>query len=187
MLAFKRDALMKLHRIMAAAAVATTLATSSGAASAAVDYEFQAFSSFPVANGETFSGSFSATLPGFVTSDTPLPVASLASCTAISNLGPASCLDQALLVSFNPAYATVEFEVSSANTPDIGIFYYFDPSAFSAPGTYDTIVFGGDQAGELIVKSAGTVPEPGSWLLMAAGVAALASRRRRPGARSTAA
>lgn len=178
---------MKLHRITTAVAVALALGASSGAASASVEYDFQAISSFALDNGETFTGSFSVTLPNFVTADTTIPVGSLTSCTAISNLGPASCLSQGLLVSFDTNYATVEFGASSAATSDIGIFYYFDPSAFSAPGTYETIVFGSDQAGELIVKSASTVPEPGSWLLMAAGVAALASRRRRQGGQSTSA
>ena len=178
---------MALQRLFAAAAVASTLAAASGAASAAVEYDFTALSSFALDNGEVFTGSFSVTLPGFVTANTIIPVASLNSCTAVSSFGPATCLDPSLLVTFAPSYATVEIAYTSATTDNVGIFYYFDPTAFGAPGTYQTVVFGADQAGTLVVSNAGTVPEPDTWLLMALGAAALAGGLRRGAGRSMAA
>lgn len=171
---------MKLQRILAATAVATTLAAASASALASVEYDFTALSSFPDdVTGEFFTGSFSVTVPGFITSDTTIPVGSLTSCSAVSNLGAATCLDQGFLFNVTPDHVTVEFGVSSATTPNIGIFYYFDPGSFGAAGTYDTTIFGTDQQGTLVVKSTSSVPEPGSWLLMAVGMAALASRVRR--------
>ena len=170
---------MKLQRILAATAVATTLATSAASARASVEYDFTALSSFPNdTTGEFFTGSFSVTVPDFLTSDTTFTVGSLTSCSVVSSLGPATCLDQSFLFNFTPGQQTVEFGASSATTSGIGIFYYFDPGSFGAVGTYGTTVFGTDQQGTLVVKSTSSVPEPGSWLLMAAGVAALAGRRR---------
>jgi hypothetical protein len=178
---------MALQRLFAAAAVASALFAISGVASAAVEYDFTALTAFPLDNGEVFTGSFSVTLPDFVTADIILPVASLTSCSAVSSFGPATCLDPSLLPSFESGYATVAISYNSATTSDVGIYYYFDASAFTAPGTYQTTVFGTDQAGTLVVSNTGTVPEPDNWLLMALGAAALAGGLRRVAGRSTAA
>jgi hypothetical protein len=163
------------HRSLLTLAAIAAL-TASGAATAQVRYDFTAFSSFDF-DGEMFSGSFSVELPGFVTVDTSVPVASLLSCTVVASpAAPAQCRDQEFLFGFSPGTATISFGVQTDLNPGLGIFYYFDGAAFSTPGTHDSVLFGNEQAGRLTVS---VVPEPGQWALLALGLVVVGARARR--------
>lgn len=169
---------MKLHHLAATAALAVAALSAPSLVSAAqpVRYDFTALSSFEV-SGEQFSGSFSVMSDGFVTSDTIFPVGDLISCNVIvTPSAEASCRDQEFMLDVSPDTVTVSFGVHTDNNPGTGIFYYFDASAFSTPGLHETVIFGENQMGTLLVTA---VPEPGTYALMLCGLAGVAAWARR--------
>lgn len=142
-------------------------------AGAAVTYDFTALSSFAF-NGVQYTGSFSVTRPSFITPDASIPVAELTSCSITASNGEtADCTHQDFLGSIVPGYETVSLGINSPSFQG-GIFYYFDAGSFEALGTYDTVFFGSDQQGRLVVSGIPSpTPEPAGWLMMITGFGAI--------------
>ncbi len=176
---------MHLKSSLAVAALSISLGLASSGARAAVTYDFTALSSFDF-NGESFAGSFSVTLPGFITSRTNVPFADLTSCSVIDSGGPATCLAQDFLYGVTPGTETVGFHIESAANPGTEIYYYFDAGSFETPGTYTSVVLGTSQEGTLTVMRTSAVPEPGTLSMLVAGVGflAVASRRKKTATRA---
>jgi hypothetical protein len=156
----------------------------SAPASASILYSFTAFSSFgfgPDSN-EQFSGNFDLITPDFVTAGATFLPSDLIDCAAVSNFGPATCTGEGFLTGFAGSDLTISFGVQGTTT-GVGIFYYFVPAAFNTPGSYDTVEFGADQAGHLVVTDLGGtspgVPEPAAWTMMIAGFGLAGSALRR--------
>jgi len=145
-----------------------------------VQYSFTALSSTDF-NGESFTGSFSVVVPDFITANTTIPVASLSSCSAVSSLGPASCIDQNFYPHFGtgPFNDALAFGVSSAATPNVNFYYYFDEGDFGQLGTFQTNSVLSNQTGTLTITA---VPEASTWAMMAVGLVCMAVlvRRRTP-------
>jgi len=163
-----------LRKFCAAAAMAY-LPTMAGAA---VTYDFTAFSSFEF-NGVHYTGSFSLTRPDFIHLDASIPVANLTSCSITASNGEvAVCRAQDFVDTIVPGYETVSLGVDAPSFSG-GIFYYFDAGSFGAPGIYDTVFFGTDQQGRLVVSgSPSPTPEPAAWLMMIAGFGAIGGTMR---------
>lgn len=117
--------------------------------------------------------SFQFTAPGFVTSYTALSASDLDSCVA--------CFQPGTTVEFYPS-GTLPLVVSrdlirftDANDSVYGFF--FEPGAFSTPGTYTTIddgVYITSNVGTLTVQLVPALtPEPSSLLLVASGLLGL--------------
>jgi hypothetical protein len=183
----------------ARAGVAALLAgLSATAASAVVRYEFTAFSTFPNAffvfgaAPETISGGFTIEVPTYIGADTTFAPADLLSFSATGSLtGALTAGSQAFTLSGSFEDSVIFRFVGGPNSFEAGAAYYFADGAFSAPGTYDTVLFGPDQAGRLVVTNMGgngggggggpVVPEPATWAMMIAGFGLVggAMRRRR--------
>ena len=142
----------------------------------------------PAIPGETFTGAFTLTYNGFILgapgAGVVVDAADLDSCTATSNVGPATCDHQDFLLTVDNK-AIVSFGLHDSFFSG-GIFYYFDTAAFTSTGTFDTVLFGGSQQGRLVVTdigaATGAVPEPAGWALMIlgfGGVGAAVRHRRR--------
>jgi hypothetical protein len=169
---------MGRSKAFAVALVALATAIGSSAATASVRYDFTALSSDDVGPGfGTITGSFSYTAPTFVTPDVFVPAASMSDCTYLSTTGTASCSSEGFYNTIMPGYDTIIF---SGNTPggSVGVYYYFDPSAFGNDGTYSSLLFGSTQAATLQVTSSST-PEPTSWALMMIGIGGIGAVMRR--------
>lgn len=169
-----------MRNILLAVTALTACAVAAPAA-ALVQYDFTAYSSFPI-EGEQFSGSFSYTAPDFIVPDTTVDVADLTSCEAFSNLGPVTCREQGFISGLVDDMVTVSFGVNAVGGT-YGIFYYFVDTAFGTPGTYESTLFGTDQQGQLVVTDLGVVPEPASWAMMIAGFGLVGGAMRRRVAR----
>lgn len=170
-----------LKRFWFAFAATAALTLPARSASAQVRYDFTALSSFDF-NGEMFSGAFSVELPSLVTGNTLIPASSLSSCSVVPfPSAVAACGSQGFRFDIAPGYTTITFGVLTDLNPGTSIFYYFDATAFSTLGTHETVIFGTDQAGRLVVTDLATVPEPGTFAMLVAGlglVAVVANRRR---------
>lgn len=171
-------------RTFCAAAVMAYLPAMAGAA---VTYDFTAFSSFEF-NGVHYTGSFSLTRPHVIHPDASIPVADLTSCSITASNGEAAvCAAQDFLDTIVPGYETVSLGITAPSFNG-GIFYYLNAGSFGAPGTYDTVFFGTDQQGRLVVSgSPSPAPEPAAWLMMIAGFGAVGGAMRfraRPGHRT---
>lgn len=164
---------MKLRSL----ATLLALAWAPFAASADVRYDFTALSG-SASFGETAIGSFSITLPTFITATTIIPVAALTSCQANSNVGAAWCLDPWMLPTQHEGYDAVAFGWGSSINLGVHNYYYFADGALSAYGTYATLNSPGQEA-LLVVSEVGAVPEPATALTLMAGLAGLAALRRR--------
>lgn len=151
--------------------MAVLLGAAAQPAAAAVQYDFTAYSSFDLGTGATYNGDFTYVAPTYIVPDVAVPASALTSCAVFgSDNVPASCANQGFLngATYNqPTTVIVSFGFTSPSL-NAGIFYYFDAVAFSAPGTYQTVLFGTAQAGQLVVTDL-AVPEPASWALMIAG------------------
>jgi PEP-CTERM motif len=146
--------------------VGGAMLSSLGSANAEIRYDFTAYSAFDFGYGTLTEGSFTYFSPNFVVPNFTVPVADLASCSAaFSSSGPVACGDQSFLN--NISYETILFGISVTN-----LYYYFDPTAFSTPGTYQTVLFGDAQAAQLVVSIV-SVPEPSTWAMMLIGFAGL--------------
>jgi hypothetical protein len=168
-----------MQRLFLSAAV-TALALAASPANAAVRYDFQAFSSFPLGEPQdVVTGNFSLTLADFITSSTTVPFAGLSSCSATGSVtGVMLCGEQTLspVEGFNDFVGFGFFQPLGFSA----VYYYFTPGALSAVGTYDTVLFGQEQAGRLTVSVVGgAVPEPGSWAMMIAGFGLVGGVMRR--------
>jgi hypothetical protein len=132
-----------------------------------VSYQFFADSSYGAGPWTSVSGSFTYVANDFIRSDLTVPVAELFACsvTAVPADPPAVCGD----MSFAPGaygYDAVGFGIPTP-TGGVGVAYYFQPGAFSASGSYSTVVFGADQSGRLLVTA---VPEPASAVMLLTGL-----------------
>ena len=169
-----------MHKLLGIAAAAfAAIVTFATPASATVRYDFTALSSFDFGSGfGQITGSFSYLAPTFIVPDATIPVGSLLSCTYNSTEGPATCADQNFLNDVVPGNETIAFGGNTVGG-GIGVYYYFDSTAFSTLGVHDTVVFGTAQQGQLTVSSA---PEPATWAMMLVGFgglgAAMRSRRK---------
>jgi len=157
------------------AAVAMASLVSTGV-QAGVVYDFTAESSFT--GGIT--GSFTYTAPGFVASNVTISVASLDSCVVATPAGD-SCGDQQFFPDSSPLeggigdlHDTIGF-VGVTQT----VFYYFADGSFGTPGVYDTVLFGTEQAGHLVIRAVGEISEPATLALLGFAVAGLGFARRR--------
>lgn len=141
----------------------------SAPAAAAVIYDFTANTS---TSGST--GSFRVTTDDFLTTNTSFSVSELDFCI----VSEGDCRSQTFGV--GSSYDVVVFGAGSVYS-----YYYFNPGSFGGVGTYDTVLFGADQAGRLVVsESLSAIPEPTTWVMMIGGfaLAGSAMRRRRPAA-----
>jgi hypothetical protein len=171
---------------------ALALAMAAAPAAAVVTYTFEGLSAF----GNGNFGRFQINLPGPVTATTVFPAAQFTSCEVLSN-PDLSCGDHgftfATVGGFGIDADMIEFAVRGDNGFGEIIelsrtFYYFAPGAFGANGTYETIIFGQDQAAVLEVSGirgggggGPAVPEPASWAMLIAGFGLVgALQRRRP-------
>jgi hypothetical protein len=169
-----------------AGAFAFIIMAVSTTANAAVKYEFTAFSTFPTGVYTSVSGSFTYIAPDFVTSNTFIAPADLASCSASDSvLNPLTCSSQGFAFDVSPPQTTILFGVSGPQ--DTSFDYYFDPTAFSTVGVHDTVFFGTDQAAQLAVSEVSSVPEISTWAMMLLGFAGLGCAGYRRARRSYAA
>lgn len=162
-------------------ATVAALAFSVVPANAAVRYDFEAFSSFPLGTpSDIVTGRFSLTLADFVTSSKTVALADLTSCSAMGSVSGALPCDKQILTVGGGFDDYVLFGLVQPDGP-ANVAYYFAPGALSAAGIYDSTLFGKDQAGRLTVTVlGGAVPEPASWAMMIAGFGLVgASMRRR--------
>jgi hypothetical protein len=181
----------------ARAGVAALLAgLAATAASAAVRYEFTAYSTFPSAffvfgaNPESVTGSFTVEVPSYIGADTTFAPADLVSFSATGSLtGVLTAGSQAFTLSGDFEDSVTFRFVGGPDSFEAGAAYYFADGAFSAPGTYDTVLFGSDQAGRLVVTDLGgngggggggpVVPEPATWTMLIAGFGLVGGMLRR--------
>jgi hypothetical protein len=168
-----------MKRLLAVLLTATSFAAVP--ANATVRYDFTAFSSFDTNGEQITGGGFSFVASSFLTDDTNIPFGNLLSCSVSTTASSGTCLDQDMLFHVLQGYQTVSFGISTALNPSIGIYYYFDDGAFGAVGTYESQLFGADQAGRLVVTDlgGGAVPEPATWAMMIAGFGAVGFAMRR--------
>jgi hypothetical protein len=174
-----------LRKLYAMAALAWIAVLPAASAKAEIRYDFTAFSSFAIPPYGEFTGSFTYYSPTFIVPDATIPAADMSSCsTNLSAVGDAGCSWAEFDNDVSPPDTTIVLE---SGTPAVGAFYYFDSAAFSTLGTHDTVLFGDDQAGELVVTEVG-VPEPATWamVLLGFGGLGLAARYRRTGRRASA-
>lgn len=161
------------------------------AARAAVTYDFVADSAFGNPNigyGGTFHAAFTLTVSRYITADTRFQPSELDSCSVASSTRALTICDaHDLFIDLYGEGPAVAFGV--ATFPGLtSIYYVFQPGAFAANGTYETVRFGASQHAVLTVsgfeepQTPGGVPEPSAWALMIAGfgLAGATLRRRRP-------
>ena len=169
---------MKLSGQAILLATGTALAFSVAPASAAVRYDFQAFSSFPVGvPRDIVTGNFSVTLANFIRGTVFVPASELTSCIATGSVSGIMLCDVQLLSkdTFNTTVFFGFFNPQGNAT----VAYYFSPDALSAIGTYDTTELGPRQAGRLTVSLVGgAVPEPATWAMMLTGFGAIGGAMR---------
>jgi hypothetical protein len=146
-------------------------------AQAAIIYEFFADSSFDF-GGNTYTGSFTYTAPDFITANLDVLPADLTSCSVTSPVGqPCATMTffrdtSGLLAS--DTHDAIGFGVGSAQ-----IFYYFANNVFSSLGSFETVIFGEQQAGRLNIRSTTSVPEPTTSALLGLGFVVLGALRLR--------
>jgi hypothetical protein len=162
-----------------------------GPAAAAVRYEFTALSSFPAAYfefgapPETVTGSFTLEASNFITSNRSYAPAQLLSFSATGSLtGALTAGTQQFVLSPGFDSSIIFGFVGGPFSFEANAAYYFEETAFSAPGTYDTVLFGDDQKGRLVVTRIGDggpggVPEPASWAMLIAGFGLVGGTLRR--------
>lgn len=150
-------------------------------ASAAVRYDFQAFSSLPVGiPGDIVSGSFSLTVNDFISGTIFVPASELTSCTATGSVSGTMPCDVQMLENFS--FSSAVFFGFFNPQGNASVAYYFTPGVLSKVGTYDSIDLGPAQAARITVSLVGgAVPEPGTWAMMLMGFGAIggALRHRR--------
>lgn len=158
-----------------AALAAISLLGLAGQASAAVKYEFAAFSSF----SGNLTGDFSVVLPDFVLDDGDITVDTCSASSPPCASEQRFIVDEANLNGPPDGHDIVGFVTGLGTT-----YYYFGNGIFQQLGVFDTVLFGSTQAGRLTISQVddpNPVPEPGAWALMIAGfgMAGAAMRRRR--------
>jgi hypothetical protein len=163
-------------QIALAAAIAAASVACSCPVSAAVSYDYTAFNSFDsIAQLGVVGGAFTYIAPSFITSETPLPAASLSSCSFNAAASPATCL----AVDFDP--------IVFLNQQVVGFFggvsgllgganYLFDGTTFVTPGLHFTDQYNGVHDGALVVSG---LPEPAIWTVIFLGLASLGVTIRR--------
>lgn len=172
-------------------ALGLSLLGAASPAAAMVRYEFTAFSTFPTAwfefgaEPETVSGGFTLEVSNFISSTEIFSPAQLLSFSATGSLtGALAAGSQAFIV--QPGFdSSVQFGfVGGPDNFEAKAAYYFSEGAFSAPGTYETVLFGEDQKGRLVVTNlggggGGAVPEPATWAMMISGFGLVGGTLRR--------
>lgn len=168
-----------MKRVFAGAILVALAQLTTVPASAAVRYDFTALSSF-----DGVTGSFSFTTSNFITQNLFVPAANLDNCTVLTPVGGSCTFSSAFFAD------TSTLSGSGTDTSDIIGFqvnfsqpaFVFANGAFGAFGTYQTIEFGSNQAGVLVVSQAGAIPEPASWAMMITGFGLVGAAMRRKAA-----
>lgn len=164
---------MAYKKIACMAAVAML----AGSAHAAVEYDFSSISA-----GSGVIGSFSVTVPTFLTANTTFTPDQVDNCTST----PATACGR------NQTFYTDTSPLVSDRTDNYdgvgafgGVQYYFQNGALGTYGTYTSLLFS-TQVANLTIRqvpdrTTGAVPEPASWAMMIVGFGAIggALRRRR--------
>jgi len=163
-----------LSNILRLAALASIFSTG---VQAAVVYDFTAESSF-----SAFTGSFTYTAPGFVTTNITVPAASLDSC--VINPAGDSCGDQQFVPDTSSLEGGTDLHDAIGFTDETVLttaYYYFPDGSFGTPGVYDTVLFGTEQAGHLVIRVVGEIGEPATLALLGVAIASLGfAGRRKP-------
>lgn len=163
----------KMFRIIACAAALCA----STSAMAAVEYSFSGFfSNNNTPNEQDFTGGFSFIADNYLSTEADISPANMLDCHA----GDKSCSNVHFFQDAHAAGLTGNLGVQAiglADSDGMMDYYYFSAPALSTPGTYNSLY--GFNPGTLTVSA---VPEPASWLSLAAGlglIGALSARRRK--------
>ncbi|MRW94162.1 PEP-CTERM sorting domain-containing protein [Duganella sp. FT80W] len=154
--------------------VCITALLSSTTVLADVQYKFSGFFGNNMVDQTDFTGTFTITLPTYVTSDMDIPASAISNCQAgMFQCGGIRFVESA----YEAGYTSTDHHVHAilfSDNIDMTDFYYFDIGAFTTPGVYNESIFGG------ATLTVSEVPEPSILLSLSSGLGllGLVARRR---------